>query len=264
MRARAGTEDGSASDEDAGKTGVRALHCELAQMGRLNEIGHMAAALAHELNQPLAAAGNYLAAARQMAGAAGGNTGTVDETLAKAGEQLLRAGEIVRRIRNFVHKTDADHMVIGVEPLVGDAVAMLQLDVSARDVKLTYDLETTPSYVVADKIQLQQVFINLLRNAVEATAGRFQRVITITTHRIDDEVRVSICDNGPGVSDGIARHLFEPFHTSKEAGLGVGLSICRHIIESFGGRIWHREGALGGAEFVFSLPVSSMELKQNR
>lgn len=251
-------------DIEATHTQMRTLHADLAHMGRLNELGQMIAALAHELNQPLTAASNYLAAARHTASLPGNAPTTLDASLAKASAQLARAGEIVQRVRSYIRKADVGSAVENLEIVIDEAVAIMQLDVQARDIKLVYDLEASVSCIVTDKIRLQQVFVNLLRNAMEATEGRPERVITIATRHINGVVQASIADNGPGLSEAIASHLFEPFHTTKETGLGVGLSICRHIINSFGGRIWHCENQGGGAKFIFTHPLAASQFTQHQ
>jgi two-component system sensor kinase FixL len=228
------------------------MQSELAHMGRLSEMGQMASALAHELNQPLTATGNYIAAARRSL------PDSVDkalDSLGKASQQILRAGEIIRRLRGFLSKAEPEKRVTAIERLIEDTSALAQIDAKFRDIQLRFDFHAGQSLAEVDRIQFQQVLFNLLRNAFEATTGVKSRAVVVSTERMDGEIQISVADSGHGIAPEIAENLFRPFVTTKESGMGVGLSICRTIVEAMGGRIWHEASPLGGAMFRFTVPL---------
>jgi two-component system sensor kinase FixL len=213
-------------------------------------MGEMTAALAHELNQPLGAAANFLNAARiALAGDdPDGRTRAMWET-------KLRAGAILRRLRSFVSHGDIDKRIVPARPLVEDAVALAL--VGARDPDLRTRLAFADDLsILVDGIQIQQVVFNLVKNALEATERRHPREIEVATRaRADSEVEISVADNGPGLPED-PDMLFRPFATTKADGLGVGLSICRAIVEAHGGRLWAEPREGGGAVFLFTVPTA--------
>jgi two-component system sensor kinase FixL len=229
------------------------MQSEIAHMGRLSEMGQMASALAHELNQPLTATGNYIAAARRSLPAA---TDRALDSLAKASQQVIRAGEIIRRLRGFLSKAEPEKTVTAIERLIEDTAALGQIDAKFRDVQLRFEFNSQQSLAAVDRVQFQQVLFNLLRNAFEATTGCRTRIVTVATELHDHEIQISVADSGNGISPEIAENLFRPFVTTKESGMGVGLSICRTIVESMGGRIWHQSSPTGGAMFLFTVPLA--------
>ncbi len=231
------------------------MQSELAHMGRLNEMGQMASALAHELNQPLTATNNYIAAARRNLEAPAPHIDRALDALAKGGAQVLRAGEIIRRLRGFLSKTGPESQAELVERLIEDTAALAHIDAKFRDIALKFDFETSNAKVVLDRVQFQQVLLNLLRNAFEAAECRPDPEVTIATRTKGDEVEIRVRDSGPGLAPEIAENLFQPFVTTKQGGMGVGLSICRSIIEGFGGKIWYEPAPEGGAQFLFTVPL---------
>ena len=231
------------------------MQSELAHMGRLNEMGQMASALAHELNQPLTATNNYIAAARRNLDAQPAHIERALDALAKAGAQVLRAGEIIRRLRGFLSKTGPETQAELVERLIEDTAALAHIDAKFRDIALKFDFQTANVRVVLDRVQFQQVLLNLLRNAFEAAECRPNPEVTIATRAKESNVEISVSDSGPGLAPEIAENLFQPFITTKQGGMGVGLSICRSIVEGFGGKIWYQPAPQGGAQFLFTVPL---------
>jgi len=228
------------------------MQSELAHMGRLSEMGQMASALAHELNQPLTATGNYIAAARRSLP---DSTDKALDSLGKAGQQIVRAGDIIRRLRGFLSKAEPEKRVTAIERLIEDTAALAQIDAKFRDIQLRFDFHVSQSLAEVDRVQFQQVLFNLLRNAFEATTGEKIRAVLVSTERKESEIQISVADSGHGIAPEIAENLFRPFVTTKESGMGVGLSICRTIVEAMGGRIWHEPSPLGGAMFRFTVPL---------
>ena len=231
------------------------LQSELIHMSRLSAMGELCSALAHELNQPLTAISNYASAARRLL-----NQQQVDEAtglILKAGEQAQRAGQIVRHLRQFVARGDTERAWHDLEPAIAEA-AQLGL-IGTRDRALNFELSIAPELprVMIDRVQIQQVVQNLVRNAVDALEGwPGDRYIALTARLARDElIEISVEDTGPGLSSEIADRLFQPFTTTKRDGMGIGLSVCRNIVEAHGGRIDGGNRGGGGARFWFSLPV---------
>ena len=232
------------------------LQSDLIHASRLTAMGEMASALAHELNQPLSSISNYLRGLQRLGQASSADRdaamGTViDATVAQA----MRAGQIISRLRNFVSRGDNDRRVENLNTLIQEATALALLGFRDANVHVQLDLNHHQDVILADRVQLQQVVFNLVRNAIEATAGKPHRLITIVTEHGDPKwLVVKITDNGPGLSEDVASQIFEPFTTTKRDGMGVGLSISRTIVASHGGRLWHEPAAGGGATFCFTVP----------
>jgi two-component system sensor kinase FixL len=234
------------------------LQSELAHMSRLTAMGEMATALAHELNQPLAAITNYLRGSQRLLEKGDpAETPRLADALAKAGDQALRAGEVVRRLRGFVGRGETERRLEKVSDLVEAASALALVGVEASGVCVRLELDPRADLVLADRVQIQQVLVNLLRNAVEAMRGAAAAELRVRTAAgAEGFVAISVTDTGPGVSDAIQDRLFEPFMTTKKDGMGVGLSICRTIVEAHGGTIWARNDEGAGATFAFTLPLA--------
>ena len=230
---------------------------ELARLARLNELGEMASTLAHELNQPLSAIANYVQGSRRMLDRLEGEVpqtlrGALDETA----KQALRAGDIIRHLREFVTRGDTDKEEEDIKKLIEEAGALALVGSQERGIKSIFDFSDEPGTVMADRVQIQQVLINLMRNAIEAMRDSERKQLTVRTRPIaGSRMEVEVEDTGPGISEEIAPQLFQPFVTSKPHGMGIGLSISRRIIESHGGELTVRRNAAGGATFAFSLPL---------
>ena len=230
---------------------------ELARLARLNELGEMASTLAHELNQPLSAIANYVQGSRRMLDRLEGEVpqtlrGALDETA----KQALRAGDIIRHLREFVTRGDTDKEEEDIKKLIEEAGALALVGSQERGIKSIFDFSDEPGMVMADRVQIQQVLINLMRNAIEAMRDSERKQLTVRTRPIaGSRMEVEVEDTGPGISEEIAPQLFQPFVTSKPHGMGIGLSISRRIIESHGGELTVRRNAAGGATFAFSLPL---------
>jgi two-component system sensor kinase FixL len=221
-------------------------------------MGQLASALAHELNQPLAAILNYVNTAKLLAAKSGDPQALrFRNLLDKAGEQAGRAGQIIRRLRDFLLRRESERSIENINAIVEEAAALSLVGAAERGVVTHRDLADGLPPVNVDRIQIQQVLVNILRNAMEAMQDSATRQLTLTTSRQDgDYIAVAIADTGSGMSDEVARRLFEPFVTTKERGMGFGLSISRSIIEEHGGRIWAEPNPEGGTIFRFRLPAA--------
>lgn len=233
------------------------LQSELLHVTRLTALGEMSSALAHELNQPLTAINSYITGLKRTAASEGGlSTARAGEVLDKAAQQALRAGEIIRRLRNFVSRGEAEKRIESLSKLIEEATALAFVGGRERGVRLRIRLEPELDAILVDKVQVQQVLLNLIRNAMEAMADTPVRDLSIVTNAVEDDmVRVEVSDTGHGIAPEIADQLFQPFISTKQQGMGVGLSISRTIIEAHGGRIQCRPRPEGGTIFEFTLPV---------
>ena len=245
---------------EARRRELERLQAELLHVSRLSEMGAMATALAHELNQPLTAVANFVDAGRRLL--AGGVAAPDPERLeaardamAEAAEQAVRAGQIVRRLRGFFAQGDAEKRPTDVNALVEEAAALALVGTREQGVEARFDLDPRASPVLADRVQVQQVVVNLVRNAVEALRDAPRRGLVVATAAVADAVEVSVADTGPGLPEDVAERLFEPFVSTKRHGMGVGLSLCRSIVEDHGGRLWAEANPGGGAAFRFVLPA---------
>lgn len=237
------------------ETQLQQIQSELHHAARLNAVGTLASALAHELNQPLTAISNYISAGRDMiGGAVEDNQATLREALEQAANEAIRAGQIVRRLRDFVARGELDTRVLSLEGLINDA-AVLGL-IGARESGVSWSIDIAPGIdnVLADRVQIQQVVINLMRNAIEAMASSPIRELRISAHALDArEVEIAVEDSGPGIDPAVQEQLFKPFTSTKGKGMGLGLSICRSIVEAHGGKLLVEPGETGGTVFRFTL-----------
>ena len=234
---------------------LQELQSELIHISRLSAMGEMASALAHELNQPLSAIANYMMGSRRLLeGQTDDTSRMVRDAMDKAAEQSLRAGQIIRRLRDFVARGESDKRVESLKKLVEEAGALALVGVKEHGVRVAFRLDPSIDRVIADRVQIQQVILNLIRNAIEAMEGLPRRELLISTAPADDfMVAVSIADTGTGLAPEILPKLFEPFISTKSSGMGVGLSISRTIIEAHGGVISAKPNEGGGTVFRFTL-----------
>ncbi len=230
------------------------LQAELLHVSRLNDMGQMASAFAHELNQPLSAIGNYVHGIRRLIDA--GDLVRAADGCDRAADQVARVADVIRRLRDFVKKDKASQQFEALAPVIEAASALAQVAVRSEGVSFSHRFSPDAPDAVIDKVQVQQVIVNLVRNAVEATAGFPRREIVIATEpSAEGMVEISVSDTGPGISPAVREKLFQPFVTTKATGMGVGLSLCRTIVEAHGGRIWADNAAAGGAVFRFTVPA---------
>jgi two-component system sensor kinase FixL len=240
---------------------LQELQTELVHISRLTAMGEMASALAHELNQPLSAIANYLKGARRLL------QGRIDEdsrmvrgAMNKAAEQSLRAGQIIRRLRDFVARGESERRVESINKLIEEASALALVGAKEHGVRVRLHIDPAHDLILVDKVQIQQVLLNLIRNAIESVAESERRELVLSTRLVDHGmVEVAVADTGPGIADEVAGQLFQPFVTSKPQGMGVGLSISRTIIEAHGGQIWTEPNPGGGAVFKFTLRAVTKE-----
>jgi two-component system sensor kinase FixL len=240
---------------------LRELQAELVHMSRFTALGEMASALAHELNQPLTAIANYLKGGRRLLEQNNPAMRPVLlEAVNHAAEQALRAGQIIRRLRDFVARGESERRPESLPRMIDEACALALVGAGNSGIRVLVDLDPEARLIYADRIQIQQVLVNLIRNAVEAMSDATTRRLTIGAVAMSDhQVEVSVADTGPGLSPEVAAHLFQPFVTTKKTGMGVGLSICRTIVEAHEGTIWAGVPAGGGTVFRFTLPSVTAE-----
>jgi PAS domain S-box-containing protein len=249
------------TERKAADAQLHELQAELAHFARLNTIGHMASGLAHELNQPLSAISNYLKGSRRMLDDRSDELSSQLRTaLGNASDQAIRAGEIVRRLRDFVARHETEFLIESARKLVEETGSLALVGVKDAGVQVRFSFDPSVDLVLVDKIQIQQVLLNLLRNAIEAMQVSEQRRLAVSTESVErDMVLISVADTGRGIDAEVAAKLFQPFVTIKQHGMGVGLSICRTIIESHGGQIWFDPNPEGGTIFRFTLRTATAE-----
>jgi two-component system sensor kinase FixL len=234
---------------------IEDLRSDLIHVARISAMGTMASTLAHELNQPLTAVMNYVDAARTLlATPEDGRLPMVREALDETAGEALRAGQIVRRLREFVARGDVEKTVEELPVLVEEASKLGLIGARENGVAVRFDFAEALPLVVVDRVQIQQVLINLMRNAIEAMACSEIKRLEVTARPDTDEmIRVTVADTGPGLAPEISRDLFRAFSTTKAEGMGLGLSICRTIVEANGGRIWFEPRDDGGSAFHFTI-----------
>jgi two-component system, LuxR family, sensor kinase FixL len=231
------------------------VQSELLRVSRLSTMGEMASALAHELNQPLTAVANYLRGSKRLLqNITDPGADLIKDGVEKAAEQALRAGRVIQRLRDFVARGETERTIESVRKLVEETSALALVVVREQPVQLSMAFDPTIDLVLVDKVQIQQVLLNLMRNAIEAMQTSTRRDLAIsTTPRADGMVAVSIADSGSGVDPDVASRLFQPFVTTKQTGMGIGLSLSRTIVNAHGGEITVEPNPGGGTIFCFTL-----------
>jgi two-component system sensor kinase FixL len=265
---------------------VHDLQSVLAHVQRVSEMGTLATSLAHELNQPLTAIANYVETARDMLEQNAVNIATIQrlldqaltsdveggaealgllkdngetiaivrEALDECASQSVRAGQIVRRLRDFISRGDTERRIESLQRLITEASALALVGAGDQNIEVDVRLDPVTDRVLVDRIQIQQVLLNLIRNAIEAMAdSAVRRLLVYSEREAGGLVRVTVADSGPGLAEDIAERLFEPFRSTKSSGMGLGLSISAAIVEAHGGRIWAEPSKLGGTAFHFTV-----------
>lgn len=240
---------------------LESLRSELIHVSRVSAMGTMASTIAHELNQPIAAIANYAESVRDMLGEPQSDDfASIREALDETAKEALRAGHIVRRLRDFVARGDVEKTVESLPDLINETWVLGHIMAREKGVSASFDIDPYASPVFIDRIQIQQVLLNLIRNACEAMSESPERRLLVATRsERAGFVEVSVADTGPGIAPDVAGELFTAFVSTKSGGMGLGLSICRTIVEANGGRIWMKDGEGGGAVFNFTLPKAEMD-----
>jgi C4-dicarboxylate-specific signal transduction histidine kinase len=232
---------------------------ELAHYLRVSTVGALTTSLAHELNQPLAAILANAQAARRLMAAPARDDLEVREILEEIIEEDKRAGDVIQRLRELLRKGEPQRLALDANALVHDVCRILDSNALIHGVTLRVKLADEPLVTRGDRVQLQQVVLNLLVNAIEALAEfEGERTVGVCTTRASGGLlRVSIADTGPGLHPAVRDHIFQPFYTTKAKGMGMGLSIARSILEAHGGKLQAESQAETGATFSFTLPLAS-------
>jgi two-component system sensor kinase FixL len=238
---------------------VREMQSELAHATRLSELGEMAAGIAHEINQPLTAISTYANACHRMLANEQSDAAELLNTLHLITDQAQRAGEVVRRLRTFTKKRLDQRQLLEINTIIDATIRLVEADIRARNFNLRKSLTPALPKIFADNIQIQQVVLNLIRNAMDAmdSVPSRENIITIESNLGDDNcVRVSVSDQGIGLTEDIAEKIFDSFFTTKNTGTGIGLSISRSIITAHGGILNYSPNLEDGVTFYFTLPVA--------
>jgi len=238
---------------------LQELQSELVHVSRLTAMGEMASALAHELNQPLSAIASYMRGSSTLLETEKPDLERLRYALDKAAEQAIRAGDIIKRLREFVAKGETEHTIEDPAVVMEEASALALVGAKDQGLRVSLQFARDVGKIIVDKVQIQQVALNLIRNAIDAMQDTARRDLTIAVAKDGPMVRISVQDTGPGIRPDVAGRLFQPFMTTKANGMGVGLSICRTIVEAHGGRIWGETNKAGGATFAFTLPISHLK-----
>jgi len=238
----------------------------LAHLVRVHTVGEMSAAIAHEVNQPLMAIENYaLAAHRRLKAEEGAEGNKVRELLNKIAGQAARAGDVLKRLRSIVKKHESEASCFDLGMLVHETVRLVEIESRLKDIRVEVVAASELPLVFADEVQIQQVVLNLVRNGVESMEESevSDKTLKVEVQRLGEhELAVRVLDRGRGVSQADRQHIFEPFYSTKDKGLGIGLAICRSIIEAHGGKLSYSLNPEGGSVFQFTLPIAEEKVEQ--
>ncbi len=237
------------------------VQSELLHVSRLSDMAQMVAALAHELNQPLAAIMNYIKAAkRTLSSVQSPQQAKAEELIDKAANQTGRAGKIIRRLRDFIEKRDSAREEEDINAVLREAIELGLVGAAESGVNVQVDLMADPPPVTMDRVQIQQVVLNLIRNSVDAMRSVERRSLSVTSCTNEPGfIEIAVSDTGPGLPPEVAEKLFQPFVTTKDDGMGVGLAICQSIVGAHDGEIWAKPNSEGGVVFGFKLPTGGQE-----
>jgi C4-dicarboxylate-specific signal transduction histidine kinase len=247
-------------DVTASKQAEEALHrsqTELAHVTRVTTLGELAASIAHEVNQPLAAVTTNAEASLRWLNRREPDINEAAQALERILSETFRASEVIRRIRALSRKADPQRAPVDLREVIEDSVSLVAREIQRARVELLQDIALDAPNVMGDRIQLQQVLINLLINGMQAMGGRQdspRKMHLLLRRDAQNEIVVEVRDNGPGIQPDDMGRLFNAFFTTKPEGMGMGLSICRSIIEAHGGRIWAQSQPGEGAALLFALP----------
>jgi two-component system sensor kinase FixL len=245
------------SEQRAARAALAEQREKLAHVGRLSTMGEMTASIAHEINQPLTAISMYAQSSLKLIEKGNVDLDKLAGALEKLNTQSLRAGAIIERIQRFARAQENQRELVDVNGLLQELVKLAEGDARIHDVEITFDLAERLPAVYCDPIQIQQVALNLIRNAIDAmkddAASTASAMVIQSRHGEDGSIEVAVSDQGPGVAEDQKNLLFRPFHTTKKDGMGMGLSICRTIIAEHGGDMGYRNNPHGGATFYFTL-----------
>ncbi|WP_163338479.1 PAS domain S-box protein [Desulfopila sp. IMCC35008] len=229
------------------------LRLEMAHLNRVMTMNELAASFAHELNQPLGAIVNNANVAKTLYSRSGGGNGDFEEILTDIADDAQRAGQIIRNIRGVMKRGDVVYSSLDINQLLDEVIGIYQNTFSLNHISIVLEKDQALAPVKGDKLRLQQVLMNLIINAMDAMINSPQKNLTFRTSRSEDFIKVSISDTGPGIEQGYIDHIFEPLYTTKSEGIGIGLRLCKSIIEEHGGKIWGEHNRDSGATFSFTL-----------
>jgi two-component system sensor kinase FixL len=237
---------------------LQELQAELLHVSRLRSMGQMAAALAHELNQPLTATAMYLRGAQLLLDRPDPpDPARIRDAIRLAVQQTQRSGDIIRRLREFVARGEVRQAPENMIKLIEESSALALVGAKERGIKVKMNFAPALPPAMVDRVQMQQVLLNLLRNAMEAMETSAVRELSLDATTENEMIRVSVADTGGGVDEAVAQQLFQPFVTTKANGMGIGLSVCRTIIEGHKGRLWMEANPAGGSIFHFTVKAST-------
>jgi len=243
------------SERKAAESRFSNLQAELIHLARWNTMGMMASSIAHELNQPLAAMTNYLGALRRVLASQPQNQKLLNELVEKAAQQGQRAATIIQHVRDLVAKGKSEKRPESLSGVAREALQIASVATRQSGIDVRFEAATGLPFVVIDRIQIQQVIINLVRNAAEAMLTEPVRQLRVKVRRDGESLRMDIADTGPGLPPVVADHLFEAFVTTKATGMGLGLSICQQIVTTHGGKMWASPNKPNGTVFSFTVPM---------